>query len=355
MARLTKKGTEIEFSGKNCWVGVDVHKASYAVSILSEEGLHKEFTSNANPKKLLLQLVAMGIVIKALAYESGPTGFSLAWACQDAHIKVVVAAPSRIPRPIAASGKTDRLDCMKLAEFLAKGMIKSIAIPTKEECHLRALERRRQQVVKAKRKVRQHIKALLLFHDIEEPKGLSNWGKAGLERLADLVLPENLRQTLDSYLTEHTFWVAELKTLRQLIAKAAINNNKQEVIACLQTVPGIGETIAHTFVAEIFDPKRFRRAEEICAYVGLAPIIRHSGSGKPSSRLGQSGQNYLRSILVEASWRLLAAENYYKEFYTKIRIRTGIPQKAITAVARKLLVLLWRIAVGCKAYRPVQV
>ena len=352
MKKVTQKEKKVDFSGRACWVGVDVHKQSYSVALLSEEGLRKEFTITANPQKLLAKLVALGVVVKGLAQESGPTGYCLAWACQQACIPVVVAAPSRIPRPIAASGKTDCLDSMKLAEFLAKGMLKSIAIPDREESWLKSLERRRQQLVERKREVRQHIKAFLLLHSLEEPAGLSHWSQKSLTLLHELPLPGFLRETLDSYLAEHTFLLGELSRLCKQIEAVIQARGMADVVKCLRSIPGVGETIAHTFVSEIFRPERFERAEEICAYVGLAPVISHSGKGKATARLGQVGQNYLRSILVESAWRLIATDAVYREFYDRIRNKTGLAQKAIVAVTRKLLVLIWRIAIERRPYKP---
>ena len=352
MSKLAQKQKKVDFSGQVCWVGVDVHKISYSVALLSEVGLRTEFSLPASPQKLLLKLASMGITIKGLVYESGPTGFPLAWECQRAGVPVVVAAPSRIPRPLAATGKTDRLDSMRLAELLAKDMLKSIAIPTEAENQLRSLERRRQQIVESKRTARQHIKSFILLHGLEEPDGLSHWSLAALEALRTMPLPKNLRASLDSYLREHAFLVEELSSLRKQLAAALQTQDKEQTVTYLRSIPGVGETIAGTFLAEIFRPERFARAEELCAYVGLAPITSHSGSGKATARLGQVGQKYLRSILVEGAWRLIAVEEQYRALFTRVRLKTGLVQKGLVAVARKLLILLWRVAVEKRPYRP---
>lgn len=84
--------------------------------------------------------------IQVLVYESGPTGFGLARSCQQAGIPVMVAAPSRIIRPVSPTAKTDSLDCRKLAELARKDMVRSIGIPTEQEEALRALQRRRHQL-----------------------------------------------------------------------------------------------------------------------------------------------------------------------------------------------------------------
>jgi transposase len=350
-----EKRGHVNFDGKACWVGVDVHKISYAVAILDEEGQRQEFSTPAEPKKLLLQLLGMGMTIKALAYESGPTGYGLAWACQEFGIPVLVAAPSRIPRPVSRTGKTDRLDSMKLAEFLARDMIKGIAIPTEAENHLRSLERCRQQLVERRRTVRQQIKSLLLFHGLDEPAGLSSWSLASVQSLQAMTLPDVLRITLGCYLNEHAFLLEELSRLRKQLSAALQAEGKIQTVKHLCTIPGVGETIATTFMTEIFRPERFGRAEELCAYVGLAPVTSHSGSGKATAQLGQVGQDYLRSILVQGAWRFISAEPQYHDLFIKIRTKTGLSAKAVVALARKLLVLLWRVAVENRPYRPVSV
>jgi transposase len=278
-----EKPGRVNFEGKACWVGVDVHKVNYAVAILDEDGQGLQFTTPAEPKRFLLQLLKMGMTIKAVTYESGPTGYGLAWACQAMGIPVLVAAPSRVPRPISKTGKTDRLDSMKLAELLARDMITGIAIPTEAENHFRNLERRRQQVVERRRIVRQQIKSFLLFHDLTAPVDLSYWSMQSLEALCAMPLPALLRTTLDSHLREHAFILEELSCLRKQLSAALQADEKTQTVEHLRSIPGVGETVATTFMAEIFRPERFEHAEALCAYVGLAPMTRHSGSGKATA------------------------------------------------------------------------
>lgn len=350
--RSKEKLGQTNFDGKSCWIGVDVHKVNYAVAILDEDGQRLEFSTPAEPQKLLLQLLKMGMSIKSLTYESGPTGYGLAWACQEVGIPVLVVAPSRVPRPVSKTGKTDRLDSMKLVEFLARDMLQGIAVPSREEFVLREMERARQRLVRHRRELRQVIRSFLLRNGLEEPVGLCSWGIASLQALHEMFLPENLRLCLDSYLEEHANILSSLGKITKELEQAVSEQGHGEQIKNLRTIPGVGVTIAHTFTSEIFRPERFKRAEDICAYVGLAPITSHSGSSKEKAWLRPVGQRYLRSILVESAWRLIAIEPSYRDFYNRIRNRTGLPQKAITVVARKLLVLVWRIAIEGRPYRP---
>jgi len=70
------------------------------------------------------------VCIALIAYEAGPTGFVLARALEDAGLPVLVAAPSRILRPVTTGAKTDSLDSLKLAEMAMRGSLKPIAMPT---------------------------------------------------------------------------------------------------------------------------------------------------------------------------------------------------------------------------------
>jgi hypothetical protein len=67
------------------------------------------------------------------------------------------------------------------------------------------------------------------------------------------------------------------------------------------------------------------------------------------------GQNYLRSILVQGAWRFISAEPQYHDMFIKIRTKTGLFAKGLVALARKLLVLLWRVAVENRPYRSASV
>ena len=124
------------------WV-VGAHKKSYHAALLSAEGERLQFSTPADPHGLLEKLYALGVKIPSLAHERGPTGYGLAWTRQEHRVPVIVAATGKIPRPVSASGKTDRLDAMRLAKFLAKGMLKNVIIPTRDEHGLREFERRR--------------------------------------------------------------------------------------------------------------------------------------------------------------------------------------------------------------------
>jgi transposase len=352
MKKVTQNGKKVELYGKRCYVGVDVHKKTYYAAILSEDGLSVQFSCPAQPETLVSKIQGMGIEIISLAQESGPTGYELAWYCQKVGVPIIVAAATKIPRQITPDSKTDRLDGLKLAEYLSRKMLYSVTIPTREEFTLRELERRRQQLVRSRRELRQQIKSFMLKNGIESSKGMDNWTDKGLKELMETDLGNPyLRLTVDSFLREHKFICEEIKQTQNALTQELSMAGKDTLLKNLRSIPGVGIIVSQTYVTEIFRPERFDRAEEICAYVGLAPITSKSGQGKGTARLTHVGQRYLRSILIESAWRLVWKEEHYRTFFNKIVGRTNIPQKAIVAVARKLLIIIWRVSVENRVYQ----
>jgi transposase len=261
----------------------------------------------------------------------------------------VVAATAKIPRKIMPDSKTDRLDALKLAEYLSKGMLQGVTVPSREEYALRELERRREQLVSSRRKLRQQIKSFLLKNSIRAPKGLGHWTQEALTELKGAELGNiHLRLALDSFLRELEFICSEACKAQETLTRELKCAGKDILLKNLRTIPGVGVTVSQTFVTEIFRPERFARAEEICAYVGLAPVTSQSGQSKARARLAHAGQSYLRSILIESAWILIRKDQQYRSVYNRLYSRTNLPQKAIVAVARKLLVILWRASFSGK-------
>ncbi len=333
-------------NGFDIWVGVDVHKNSYSVAILSANGVIHSYRTSSDNQALLQQFRDRGIKITVLVYEAGLTGFGLARACQQAGVEVMVVSANKIPRAPLRGAKTDSIDCMNLALLAAKGMLRPIAIPSVEQELKRAQVRRRMQLAKSIRVVKLRIKSLFICHGIAEPTGLKYWGKQGREQLTTMPMPELLRDLLDSHLGELNFLEQE---------KAGLENKIKQLMLpaedVLQTVPGIGPIISAAFRAEVFSPERFANAGQVSSFLGLSPCLHQSGESKGHARLMAAGQANLRSLLIEACWILKKREKWASDFYQRIVKRSGCFQRAITGLARKLCILLWRLLLTNCAYQ----
>ena len=268
------------------FIGVDVHKLKYHAALVTSGGMGKTWSCGADPKRFVAQIKGFGVKIALVAYEAGPTGFGLARALKSAGMAVVVVAPSKVMRPVSAGAKTDRLDCLKLAELAMRGLLKPIAIPSEEEEASRSLDRRAHQLTDSIRKVKGRIKSLLLFCGIKEPPGLRYWNQASMAALDRSDLAEGAALTLESLIRELKGHIEERKWVWGKLKDKA----QQRDVDNLRTVPGVGPVTARTFCLELFRPKRFNRAEEVTSFLGLAPMVRRSGSGKPTARTRKVGR-----------------------------------------------------------------
>lgn len=332
-------------------VGIDVHKRSLSVALLRVDGKVHTFVCPADPQGLLKLIERLGVNVSLMAQEAGPTGYGLARSFQSKGVKAIVAAPSRIPRSVAPGAKCDRLDCIRLANLAARGMLKSIAIPTEEEQALRCLLRRRHSIVDAVRRAKQRIKSMLLLLGVKEPEGLSHWKREAIETLCEIPLKPSALLTLESHLRELEFHTQELRRVEAELYALPQTSSQARSIRHLKTVPGVGPVVATTFAMEVFRATRFKRAEELASYLGLAPMVHHSGGKTPSGRIMPVGQKRLRSLLIEAAWMWKYRDPYAAELYNRMLSRMSIPQKAIVAVARRLAIILWRLCVEQRPYR----
>lgn len=345
----TRKDT---FSG-SIFVGVDVHKKSYSVTILDEEGKNKTFSMLAEPYDLVKKLVLTGCTINQVVYEAGPCGFGLYRALMAHGISAAVAAPTRMPRPISRTGKTDSLDSRKLAEYAARDMLVTVRIPNEREEGVRRLQRRRNKLTDLLRKNKQEIKSLLLENHIPEPAGLDHWSKASIEALKTLSLDFDTKMTIESLFREQDFILAERKLVDEAVEKCLTTELKQKV-ANLQSVPGVGPVLAKTYVTEIFNPETFPDADHIASFLGLAPILSQSGQSKATGSIVRNGQRRLRSLLIECAWKHKSGDHQSEALYRRVLSSSGLTQKAITAVARRLGIILWRLLVEKRAYTPAR-
>jgi transposase len=132
---------------------------------------------------------------------------------------------------------------------------------------------------------------------------------------------------------------------------------REPIIGLLATVPGVGLIVASTFVSVIDEAKRFKSAQSVGAYLGLAPSESTSG-GPGKRRLGsitKHGNTYARTMLVQAAWHILRsrdADDPLFQWADRIAKTRG-KRIAAVALARKLAGVLWAMWRDGTAYDPV--
>jgi transposase len=338
-------------SDDEVYVGVDVHKKSYHVALFLNDMPAIDFGMIAEPKQLNKKLESIAGSIKNIVYESGPTGYSLARHLRKNDLPAAVVATSRIPRPAGGDDKTDRLDSMKLAEYSAKGLLRSISIPSPRQEADRQLYRMRHRQALQFAKVKVQIKSFLLLHGITEPAGLTNWTIAGVQELRDIRLLDTLRLSLDELLSDYDYFNGRLKELRKVLATNLDKGLLGHRMDLLKTHPSVGPVVSCQFATELYHYKDFSSARQLYKYLGLSPRVSQSGEKKSTGPINKAANGRLRNNLIQASWSWVRTDIEAKKCFYRICDNCGgIRQKAIVAMARKMAGHLWAMLMNDQPY-----
>jgi transposase len=336
--------------GEDFFVGIDLHKHRWHVTIRTFDV--EVFSASIPGTWEALQRVLAryaGQQMQAV-YEAGYFGFRLHDRLVEHGIECLVTPPSLIPQEYGNRVKTDRRDSRKLAHLLAKGLLKRIWVPTQEELYHRQVIRRRRQLVRDRVRTQSRIKAELRFYGIhlEEPRG--RWTQLYFETLRSIRFGNRwMQESFNRLLEQYEFLNMQINKQTQLLQELSETEMYRGRMEILRSIPGIGVISAMELLLELQDVSRFRRAEQLAAYVGLTPSQYSSADKVRMGRITGIGKNTLRSILVEASWILISKDQAMREKYDRIKIRSG-GKRAIVAIARTLLLRMRRMLLDERPY-----
>jgi transposase len=138
----------------------------------------------------------------------------------------------------------------------------------------------------------------------------------------------------------------------------ALAGDKYPESRLLRQVPGVGALTALAFMMTIGDKQRFASSRLVGAYLGLTPKQHQSGQSDPELGVSKEGNKYMRKLLVQCAHSILnrAPNSDLKSWGLALMKRGGKHgrKRAVTAVARKLAVLLHRLWVTGEVYQPLR-
>jgi transposase len=356
VAGRRRVGKEIRLLAEEvAFVGVDVHKKTYQVSVWTEgREWVAQWTQPADSEALCRRLEPVRGQVAHVVYEAGPTGLSLVRRLRECGFSADVVAASKTPVASGRSNKSDRRDAGQLARLDAKGMLTAIYVLTPQEEADRQVLRRREQVRGDVSRTRHRIKSFLLQHGIAEPAGLAYWSRAAVAALRGQVLGQELGRCLASLLRDLDQGRQELVASARDIRELAAGERHAAAVGRMCSVPGVGVITAMTFATELPHPERFPTPETIGAITGLAPRVSRSGETAKGGPILKTGNAHLRRVLVQASWQWVQRDPAAKQLFGHLVGETGGVQKAIVAVARHLAILLWDLVTTQSTYTPGQ-
>lgn len=335
--QVTKR---LDFSGKKIYVGLDVHKKSWSVTIIVEGIEHKTFNQPPDSQVLsdyLKRMFPNGEYHSA--YEAGFCGYGIHRALSELGINNQVINASDIPTSQKDTlGKTDRVDSRKIARALEKDIIHGIHVFERGLEELRSLNRTRMNLMKDFRRSKNRIKSFLYYFGIELPAQFDNnhWSR-DFEVWVEKVIMDTVggKESINQLLATYRYFRQQMLDINCQLRKC-IREYDRELYDLLRTIPGIGPLTAITLITELGDVKRFRHFNQLASFVGLVPRIKQSGDIEKTGDLTFRCNHYLRTMIVEASWTAIRMDPVLMQYYQEKRVNS-ISQKAIIKVARKLL------------------
>lgn len=332
---------KLDFSGQQIYVGMDVHKNSWSISIFTEHLEHKTFSQPPKVAALVnyLRHNFPGAVYNAV-YEAGFSGFWTHDKLKEHGVNCMIVNPADVPtKNKEKATKTDRVDCRKLARGLRAGELEGIYVPPRPKVEDRQLLRTRQCMVRKQTRCKNQIKALLYFYGIHIPENFaqSHWSKKFLSWLEEINMQ---KQSGDLSLKVH---LAELKHIRQIIAELnrgirnlAKTDNYKNNVHLLKTIPGISMLSAMTLLTELYDISRFKNLDKLARYVGLVPNTNASGEKEYKTNMTGRRNPQLRCLLIESAWVAARKDPALSMAFNEFCKRTT-KTKAIVKIAKKLL------------------
>jgi len=287
--------------------------------------------------------------------------FAELWLCNARHVQNV---PGR---------KTDVADAEWLADVAAHGMVRPSFVPPPEVRALRNLTRYRKTQVTIRGQEVQRLEKLLQDAGIKISSVASRvLGKSQRAMIEALIagerdpvvlagkalgrmrpkIPELTEALVGRFAADHGA-VARVILDHIDFLDAAIARLDQEVadrlapfraaVDLLQTIPGVGATVAQVIVAETgADMSRFPSPAHLAAWAGVAPA-NHESAGKRQPAGTRHGGTWLRRALIEAARSAAGSKGtYLAAQYRQIAARRG-PNKAAVAVAHSILVAAWHM------------
>lgn len=355
--------------------GLDIHKDSIFASV--KKGRYqsevKEFDTTTAGLSELHHWLHGELVLK-VAMESTGVYWMPVWRALEQDFKLYLVNPYFIKQ--MPGRKTDVQDAQWIATLLDKDLLRSSVVPEKTIRVLRAYLRRFAQLQGQLNRCFQSMERQLSQCNIKIASLTSTIGSKTVLKVIESItqgntLPEELikqvhgriinskgkklvLQSLEGIIEAHDIFLLQQiyqdylhieNQCQQLLAQAEqlADTHYKEHIERLETIPGVSKLSAVIIFAEIGgEISRFQTSDHLSGWCGLRPKNEESAGKIKNTRIG-NGNKYLRRILVQTAWAASRKNGcYLKEKFERLCVRKS-RKKALIAIARKQLVIVWHI------------
>jgi transposase len=330
------------------YYGLDVHKDFIQVCCINASNTsRRDFkipTTREAMEKFADELSDQDQLVLESTFNSWSV-YELLKQFSDARI---VVAHARDVKAIAhAKVKTDKIDAHILAQLLRMDFIPEVQMPSAQAWEVRQLGSHRRFLIKQRTAAKNSIHSLLHKNFLVCPYP-TLFSKKGMNWLAELRLTHHERIMMEHLCELVTLLEGQIEAIEEEFRKKA---KQEQNTRLLLTIPGVGITVATGLMAAIDDIDRFKTPQQLASYFGLTPRIHQSGHKSYFGSISKEGTAYGRWLAVEAAQSLALSQGApIVASYHRIKAKKG-HNVAVTALARKLLVLVWHVLTRKTPYR----
>ena len=335
------------FNDLKLYIGIDVHKKNWSVSIFSDAAHHRTFCQppSATALKTYLDHNFPGASITC-AYEASKLGYWICRRLSEFGYQCLVVNAADIPTSNKeSSSKTDPMDSRKIGKALRAGLLTSIHVPDQITEGDRQLFRYRRRLLGDLTRVKNRIKDKFIFAGITIPREFdnSNWSKAFLRWIKSTALPDpSTRLTVDRLVEQFDFLHKHFLRVSIEVRKLQRESRYKKTAKLLRSIPGIGPLTTVEILFEIEDIDRFDSFKKFNGFIGFRPGSHSSGERDWRGGLSYRRHKALRSSLIECAWSAIQKDPIMLQRYNQLKQRlTG--KRAIVVIARKLLSRIYAV------------
>ena len=321
-------------------IGLDVGKSSHWACVATRDGEVLASKPVANRENALDSLFAEfpgALVVVDQVRNIGALALSRARAAGMPSAYLPGLAAHEAARLFGGDAKTDERDAMVIAKT-ALGIpdaLLPVPHPDPAIAAARALAAQRDFLTCESTRSKNRLRSILLEScpEFESLVDLSDVSE--LRLMAALGGPWSVR-FLARRIAENA---AELQAATAEISALL---ERDETYRCLLTIPGIGPKTASELAISV-NIDDFPNHDRLASYCGLAPRNRQSGTSVSSVSASQQGNKRLKNLLIFSCNCLARTDGRWGEYYARCRDR-GMPHgKALKAVARKRLKVIYAV------------
>lgn len=365
--------------------GVDVHKKSVTVCVMTTEGrkivktLHTFSTFHRDLVAMREWLLTMGVT--HVAMESTGEYWKPVYEILEDSFELLVANAQHVKN--VPGRKTDPEDAAWLARLLRHGLLRASFVPSKPIRDLRDLTRLRRKTIEMSARVENRAQKVLeasgiklgsVVSDVFGCTGRAILGQLAANKTDPVILAELAKGSLkkkkselvealqgsftahDAALLKHQLILhEELQERRAAIEMQLtdVGTPYQELLGRLDEIPGINRDAAIEILGEIGDDmSAWENHRRFAAWAGLCPG-NHESAGKRKKIAVRKGNPFLKSILVQAANAAVKAKGtYYQAKFFRLSKRRGY-KRAVVAVAHSMLIAIYHMIRNTQRYREL--